>query len=180
MDFVVKYAQAFINLFDLGGQTFVGWVTGIVPRVLMILVAMNAIIAIIGQEKVNNFAKFCAKSKFLAYCVLPFITTFVMCNPASMSMGKFLPDRMKVAYFDSTCFFCHTSNGFFNHINAGELFVYLGIAQGVMALGLDPTPLAIRYLLIGIPLNFMSGCLTHFTTGIVMKQQGIELSTELD
>ena len=49
-----------------------------------------------------------------------------------------------------------------------------------MALGLDPTPLAIRYLLIGIPLNFMSACLTHFTTGIVMKQQGIELSTELD
>ena len=40
-------------------------------------------------------------------------------------------------------------------------------------------PLAIRYLLVGLVCNFMSGWATDFTTKMVMKQQRIELSRAL-
>ncbi len=176
MDIIVNGAQSFIGLFDLGAETFVGWVTGIIPRVLMVLIAMNTIIALIGQDKVEKFAKYCSRYKILTYGVLPFVATITMANPACLTLGKLLPDRLKIGYCDTIFEFVHTNNGFFNHINTGELFVFLGIANGVEALGLSMTELAIRYLLIGIVLNCMSGCVTHFMTGIVMKQQGITLA----
>jgi PTS system glucitol/sorbitol-specific IIC component len=60
MDFVVNLAAGFMNLFTLGGETFVSWVTGIIPKVLLLLIFMNSLIAFIGQEKINNFAKVCS------------------------------------------------------------------------------------------------------------------------
>ena len=57
--------------------------------------------------------------------------------------------------------------------------IYLGIAQGVTALGFDATPLALRYMLVGFIANFISGWATDFTTAFVQKQQGIKLSKEL-
>ena len=57
--------------------------------------------------------------------------------------------------------------------------IYLGIAQGVTALGFDATPLALRYMLVGFIANFISGFATDFTTRFVQKQQGIQLSKEL-
>ena len=46
MDYIVKFAEGFMNLFKLGGETFISWMTGIVPVVLMLLVAMNTLIAL--------------------------------------------------------------------------------------------------------------------------------------
>jgi PTS system glucitol/sorbitol-specific IIC component len=54
MDFLVNLAAGFMNLFTLGGQQFVSWVTGIIPTVLMLLVLMNAIIALAGEDSVNK------------------------------------------------------------------------------------------------------------------------------
>ena len=73
----------------------------------------------------------------------------------------------------------HTNSGIFPHINASEIFIYLGIANGITQLGLDTTPLAIRYLLVGLVCNFISGWATEFTTKIVEKQQGKKLGREL-
>lgn len=42
MDYITKFAEGFMKLFQLGGDTFISWMTGIVPVVLMLLVAMNA------------------------------------------------------------------------------------------------------------------------------------------
>lgn len=67
----------------------------------------------------------------------------------------------------------------FPHINVGEIFIYLGIANGITTLGLDPTALGLRYLLVGLVMNFFAGWVTDFTTKIVMRQQGIELSNQL-
>ena len=46
MDFLVNLAQGFIHLFELGAETFVSWVGGIIPKVLLLLVFMNSLIAV--------------------------------------------------------------------------------------------------------------------------------------
>lgn len=179
MDIIVSIAEGFMGLFDSGAETFVSWVTGIVPKVLLLLVFMNSLIALIGQEKINKFAKVCSKNIILAYGVLPFLSAFMLGNPMALSMGKFLPERMKPSYYASATYHCHTNSGMFPHINVGEIFIYLGIADGITTLGLSTTPLAIRYLLVGLIMNFFAGWVTDFTTKMVMKQQKIELSNEL-
>lgn len=179
MNSIVKFAEGFMGLFDSGAATFVSWVSGIVPKVLLLLVFMNALIALIGQEKINKFAKVCSKNVILAYGVLPFLSAFMLGNPMALSMGKFLPERMKPSYYASAAYHCHTNSGIFPHINVGEIFIYLGIADGISTLGLSTTPLAVRYLLVGLVMNFFAGWVTDFTTKMVMKQQGIELSNEL-
>ena len=162
MNILVKLASGFMNLFTLGGEQFVSWVTGIIPTVLMLLLLMNAIIALAGDESVNKL-----------------VSAFMLGNPMALSMGKFMPEFYKPAYYASATYHCHTNNGIFPHINASELFVWLGIANGISTLKLDTTPLAVRYLLVGLVANFISGWVTEFTTRYVEKQQGVKLSRTL-
>lgn len=179
MDYIVKFAEGFMGLFSTGAETFVSWVSGIVPQVLLLLIAMNTLINLIGQKRIYKFAKVCTKNPLLRYMVLPFVSAFMLGNPMALSMGKFMPERLKPSYYASASYFCHTSSGIFPHINPGEIFIFLGIAKGVETLGLSTTPLALRYLLVGLVCNFLSGWVTDFTTKYVMKQQGIELSKEI-
>jgi PTS system glucitol/sorbitol-specific IIC component len=48
MEFLVDAAVWFIGLFQKGAETFVGLVTGIVPLVIVLLTAFNALVALIG------------------------------------------------------------------------------------------------------------------------------------
>ena len=168
-----------MNLFTLGGQQFASWVVGIVPTITVLLVLMNAVIALAGQERVDALAKVCTGNPILRYAVLPWVSAFMLGNPMALSMGKFMPEFYKPSFYASVTYHCHTNSGIFPHINASEIFIYLGIANGITALGLDTTPLAIRYLLVGIVCNFISGWATEFTTALVEKQQGIKLSRTL-
>ncbi|MBQ2626504.1 MAG: PTS glucitol/sorbitol transporter subunit IIC [Eubacterium sp.] len=179
MDFIVKLAAGFMNLFTLGGQQFMSWVTGIIPTILMLLVLMNAIIALIGDQRVEKIAKVCTSNPILRYAVLPFISAFMLGNPMALSMGKFMPEFYKPSYYASASYHCHTNSGIFPHINPAEILIFLGIANGISQLGLDTTQLAIRYMLVGIIANFISGWVTDFTTRFVEKQQGVKLSREL-
>jgi len=180
MEYLVKAAEVFMNLFQTGAKTFISWMTGIVPVVLMLLVAMNTLIQLIGQEKINALGRISAKNPIMRYMVLPFVGAFMLGNPMSLSLGRFLPEKYKPSYYASGAYFCHTSNGLFPHINPGELFVWLGIAQGIKTLGLNTADLAIRYLLVGLVMNFFAGWITDFTTKMVEKQQGITLKSEVD
>ena len=179
MDFIVNLASGFMGLFTLGGEQFMSWVTGIIPTILMLLVLMNAIIALAGQERVNTLATICTGNPILRYAVLPFVSAFMLGNPMALSMGKFMPEFYKPCYYASATYHCHTNSGIFPHINASEIFIYLGIANGITQLGLSATPLAVRYLLVGLVCNFISGWSTEFTTKLVEKQQGVRLSREL-
>lgn len=179
MDYIIKFAEGFMNLFNTGATTFIGWMTSIVPVVFMLLIAMNTLINLIGEEKINKLAKVSTKNPVLRYMILPFLGAFMLGNPTALSLGRFMPERLKPSFYASASYFCHTSSGVFPHINPGEVFIFLGIANGISTLGLSTMPLAIRYMIVGLVMNFVSGWATDFTTKIVMKQQGIELSNEL-
>ena len=180
MNHITNFAESFMKLFQLGGETFISWMTNIVPLVLMLLIAMNTLIAFLGEEKVNSLAKISAKNPVSRYMILPFISAFMLGNPMAISMERFLPEYYKPSFVAAQMQFCHTSNGVFPHINPGELFVWMGIATGIQTLGLSQMDLAIRYMLVGLVMNFVGGWVTDFTTAYVAKQQGVTLSKTFD
>ena len=89
MNHITKFAENFMKLFQLGGETFISWMTNIVPLVLMLLIAMNTLIAFLGEEKVNSLAKISAKNPVSRYMILPFISAFYAGEPDVNQYGTF-------------------------------------------------------------------------------------------
>ena len=92
------------------------------------------------------------------------------------TFGKFLPERQKPAFYDSAVSLVHPITGLFPHANAAELFVYMGIAQGITALGLSVGPLAIRFFLVGMIVILIRGIITERITISMMKKQNIAMN----
>ena len=91
LDSFVSAAEWFIPLFQAGAGTFISWMTGIVPLVLMLLIAMNSLIGLIGEDRINIFARRAAGNPISRYMLLPFFGAFMLGNPMSLSLGRFLP-----------------------------------------------------------------------------------------
>ena len=172
--------NAIQEIVDAGAQQLLAWVTELLPKTFMFLILLNAVTGLIGRARVERLAARCGSNAFLRYMVLPFLSAVVLGNPLAISMGRYLPERYKPAYFASASYHCHTNSGIFQHINPAELFLWLGIANGVLARGYDLFPLAIRYLLAGLAANFVSGCATEWITRRVEKKQGIRLEDSVE
>ena len=175
MDTLVWLATHFIGMFQEGGKTFVGLVTGIVPTLIVLLTGVNALIAMIGAERIERVGEWAARPGIayypVRYVVLPVLSVFFLTNPMAYTMGRFLPERFKPAFYDSAVSFVHPPLGLFPHINPGELFVWLGIATGIQQLGLPLAPLAVRYFLIGLVVIFIRGVVTERITAFMMARQ---------
>ncbi|MCM3790214.1 PTS glucitol/sorbitol transporter subunit IIC [Domibacillus indicus] len=176
MDFLVKFAEGFIGMFEKGGETFMDMFTGIIPTLICLILAVNALIKIIGEERIDRFARKTTKNIILRYTLFPFLAVFFLTNPMAYTFGKFLPERQKPAFYDSTVSFLHPITGLFPHANAAELFIYMGIAQGITTLGLSTGPLAIRFFLVGLVVMLIRGILTERITITMMKRQGISVT----
>jgi len=172
MDFLASLAEKFIGLFELGGVQFMGFVTGIIPTLVVLITAVNALIKLIGEDKVDKAAHLCSKNFILRYTVLPILAMFFLCNPMAYTLGRFLDEKYKPAFYDAAVSFCHPITGLFPHANAGEYFVYGGIAAGITALGLNLGPLAIRYFIVGVIVILIRGIVTERLTLLFMKREG--------
>lgn len=172
MEFVTWVANGFMSLFQAGGETFLGWVTGIIPMVVCLMTAINSIIKLIGEDRVERFAKKITGNVFGRYLLLPVLAVLFLGNPMCYSFGRFVDEKYKPAYYDSCVSFLHPVTGLFPHANPGELFVYMGIAAGITERGLSLGDLAIRYFAVGLIVIFIRGVLTERIYLNMLKKVG--------
>ena len=163
-------AENFIGIFDAGGENLVGLITGILPTLIVLLTFVNALIALIGEERVSKFAQICTRNIILRYSVFPLLAVFFLTNPMCYSFGRFLKEKQKPAFYDSAVSLVHPITGLFPHANAGELFVWTGIASGLTTLGLSTMPLAVRYFLVGLVVITIRGVVTELLTKLMWKE----------
>ena len=168
-------AEWFIGLFQAGGEVFVGLVTGIIPTLIVLLTFVNALIRMIGPERIEKMGAYAARPGIqwypIRYLVFPALSVFFLTNPMAYTMGRFLPERYKPAFYDSAVSFVHPITGIFPHANAGELFVYLGIAAGITELGLGTADLAVRYFIVGLVVMLMRGIVTELITAGMLSRR---------
>jgi len=161
MEVISNIANGFMSLFQAGGETFLSWVTGIIPLIVCLMTAVNSVIKLIGEERVENFTKSITKFAVLRYTLVPILAVLFLGNPMCYTFGRFVPEKFKPAYYDSCVSFLHPVTGLFPHANPGELFVYMGIAAGVQQLNLPLGNLAVRYFVVGVIVILIRGLLTE-------------------
>ncbi|KIY22092.1 MULTISPECIES: PTS glucitol/sorbitol transporter subunit IIC [Mesobacillus] len=171
MDFLVALAEGFIGMFQAGGKTFMGLFTGIIPTLIVLITFVNAVIRLVGEDRINWLAQKSTKYLILRYTLFPILAVFFLTNPMAYTFGKFLPEKQKPAFYDSAVSFVHPITGLFPHANPAELFVYMGIADGITKLGLSLGPLAIRFFIVGIIVILIRGIVTEQITLRMMKRR---------
>ncbi|TLS38369.1 PTS glucitol/sorbitol transporter subunit IIC, partial [Pseudalkalibacillus caeni] len=162
--------EHFIGMFNAGGEVFMGLVTGIVPTLVVLLTFTYAIMKFIGEERVNRAIQFASKYMLLRYTVMPILAVLILTNPMAYTFGRFLPEKQKPAFYDSAVSFVHPVTSLFPYANAGELFVYLGIANGIKEAGYSISELAVRYFLVGIVIILLRGIVTELITKYLAKR----------
>lgn len=161
MDFIVSLANGLMAIFKAGGDTFVGFVTNIVPLIIVLMTAVNSIIKLIGEDRFYNVAKKATRYRITRYTVVPVLAIIFMGSPMCFTFGQFVEEKYKPAFYDAAVSFVHPVTGLFPHANGSELFVFMGIAAGVQALEYELGELAVRYFLIGIVVILMRGIITE-------------------
>jgi len=90
-------AEDFIAVFNKGGEVLLSLMGGILPTLIVLLTAVNALVRLIGPEKIEGLGKAAARPGLqwypVRYIVLPFVAVFVLTNPMAYTMGRFLPER---------------------------------------------------------------------------------------
>ncbi len=168
-------AEWFIGLFQAGAETFVGFVTGIIPLLIVLLTAFYALTNLVGEQRIQRVSRFAAGNLLTRYTLLPLLAVFFLTNPMAYTFGTFLEERYKPAFYDSAVSFVHPPLGLFPHVNAAELFVWLGVAEGIRQQNLPLGPLAIRYLIAGLIVIFIRGIVTERITVFLARRQGVDL-----
>lgn len=174
-DTLASWAEEFIGWFQEGAGVFTSLVGGIIPLLIVLLTAVNALIALIGPERVDKFGEWAGREGFaytpIRYLVWPVISVFVLTNPMAYTNGRFLPEKYKPAFYDSAVSFVHPPLGVFPHVNPGEFFVWGGILAGIETLGLEPSDLAVRYLITGFIVIYIRGLVTEWMYAAMSSRQ---------
>src|SRR4028119_234095 len=85
-----RAAEWFIGLFQAGADTFVGFVTGIIPLLIILLTAFYTRTNRIGQERVQRTARFAAGNILTRYTLLPPMAALFLAKPTAPPLGAVL------------------------------------------------------------------------------------------
>ena len=168
---IIWAGEHFIGLFTEAGKQFAGLVVGILPTLIVLLTGMYALIAFIGEDRVTRAVQWSSKWWFTRYTIMPVLAVLILTNPMCYTFGRFLRERHKPAFYDSAVSFVHPVTTFFPYANAGELFVWLGVANGVTQLGQSVVPLAVRYFVVGVVVILIRGIATELITNYLIRRE---------
>lgn len=167
-------AEHFIGLFNASGAALMGLITGILPTLIVLLTLMYAITTWVGESRMNRAVQWSARWAITRYTLMPIIAVILLTNPMCYSFGIYLPERQKPAFYDSAVSFVHPVTAFFPHANAGEIFVWAGVAAGVLKADKGSYALlALLYFATGIVVIFIRGITTEWITRILIRRQGL-------
>ena len=170
MKWISWFGEHFIGMFNAGGEQFVGMLTGIVPTLVVLLTFTYSLIKFIGEERVERAIQKVSKYRLLRYSIMPVLSVLMLTNPMAYTFGRFVDEKYKPAFYDAAVSFVHPVTALFPYANAGELFVYYGIANGIKDAGLPLSDLAVRYFLVGIVVILIRGLVTEQITRIVSSK----------
>ena len=117
---------------------------------------------LVGIVRMEKVAALLGRSRILTYGVLPVLGWFFMSSPGALTLGKLLPEKSKPGYEDALGTTAHPLTSLFPHVVPSELFVWLGVAAGVKALGLPVTSLALRYIAAAMLIGLIRGIITEY------------------
>lgn len=184
MDFLVIVATDFIGIFQKGGEVLAGLITGIVPTLLVLMTAVYAFTALVGEERIDRVIAVSARDGIqytpLRYIVAPVLAVFFLTNPMAYTQGRWFPEKYKPAFYDAAVSYVHPPLGLFPHINPGEIFVWAGIAAGITNLGLPLAPLAVRYALVGLVVIFIRGLVTEWITAWLTAREATKRAAAVE
>ena len=173
---VDKVVTFFGDTLSYGGDFLISWCADTIPVIFLVLILTNTVVRLIPSRFIDKAAALASRHILLKYMLIPLLGSILLTNPSALTLGRFMSEKDKPSYYASASFFCHTSSGIFPHINASELFIWLGIAHGVERLGYSSFPLAVRYLIAGLAANFICGIVTDHTTSYYCRKMHITLS----
>ncbi|WP_010531686.1 PTS glucitol/sorbitol transporter subunit IIC [Lentibacillus jeotgali] len=170
MDWIEWFGEHFIGLFNAGGEQFMNLFNSIVPTLVVLLTFTYAMIKFIGEDRVTKGIQFASRFTVLRYTLMPILSILLLTNPMAYTFGRFVKEEQKPAFFDSLVSFLHPVTSLFPYANAGELFVYLGIANGLAQAGYSQSELAVRYFLVGIIVILIRGIVTEQISKYLAKK----------
>ena len=175
---ITEIAKAIISFFEKAGAEFLDWTIHIVPMVLVALTLLNVIVRLVGEERFERFAHRCTGNIFARYLVLPYLSAFFMGSPSGHVFGKYLKEHQKPGFFEVTNRTCMAPMmTMFPHVNPAELFVWLGIYNGVVKrYGLETGALLgiVTFLLATVTSVFI-GFTVEKISLYIARQKGIDL-----
>ena len=182
LGWLTTLGKHFIGVFQKGGEVFVGFVTGIIPTLVVLMTAFYAVIGLVGEDRVHGVARAAGRIALTRYTVLPVLSVFFLTNPMAYTFGSFLEEKHKPAFYDSAVSFVHPILGLFPHANPGEYFVWGGVLVALLELekaGKVPpsyhVKVAIYYFVVGLIVIFLKGVVTERITAFMARRQGVTL-----
>ena len=182
LGWLTSIGKHFIGVFQKGGEVFVGFVTGIIPTLVVLMTAFYAVIGLVGEDRVHGAARAAGRVALTRYTILPLIAVFFLTNPMAYTFGSFLEEKHKPAFYDSAVSFVHPILGLFPHANPGEYFVWGGVLVALLELekaGKVPpsyhVTVAIYYFIVGVIVILLKGIVTERITAFMARRQGVEL-----
>lgn len=159
--FLVSLAEGFIHLFQAAGKIFLDMMTGLIPMLICLLLAINFLMKLVGTVRMEKVAALLGRSRILTYGVLPVLGWFFMSSPGALTLGKLLPEKSKPGYEDALGTTAHPLTSLFPR-SAIRAVCLARRGCGVKALGLPVTSLALRYIAAAMLIGLIRGIITEY------------------